>query len=183
MKITIATGNYPPEVSGQSTFVANLVNALEKLGVPINIVAYGLKLADDENEKISRVKRDHSRHWNYFLTVKKDSRQSQIIYAQDLFSSGLPAALAKTKRQKLIIRLGGDFLWEKMVNDGKSEVALSQYYSTPKSFKQKIYLLIYRFILNRADLIIFNTEWQKKVYQIFFKLNNNKIKVIENPKI
>ncbi len=178
-KIVIASGTYLPEVSGQSTFVSGLVKNLPA-DMAWSVVAYGGK-KESQRGKIFIVSRNFWRYLNYWRTIRRQASAAKIIFAQDLVSSGLPAALAKRQGQKLVIRIGGDFLWEKMVNSGRSEVPFSQYYDQPKSLAEKIYLLIYRFVMWRADKIIFNSEWQKGIYQRYFNLPTEKVTVLENP--
>jgi glycosyltransferase involved in cell wall biosynthesis len=178
-KIVIASGTYLPEVSGQSTFVSGLVKTLSAAGMAWSVVAYGGK-KETREDIIFIVPRNAWRYFSYWRVARKQARDAGIIFAQDLVSSGLPAALAKRSGQKLFIRIGGDFIWEKMVNSGRSEVPFSQYYDQPKSRTEKIYLLIYRFVMRRADKIVFNSEWQKGIYCRQFKLPDNKIEIIEN---
>jgi len=176
--LIIASGTFSPEVSGQSTFVNNLTKSLPA-ELKIKVVAYG-KNNEIRESKIFFVKKDKIRHLRYCLRLKRLAKGGMLIYAQDLFSSGLPAALAKG-RNKLIVRVGGDFLWEKMVNSGKCQVPLSRYYKQPKSLKEKFYLMVYRFIFRRADKIIFNTDWQKRLYLDIFEIPSEKTAVISNP--
>jgi len=178
-KIVIASGTYLPEVSGQSTFVSGLIKNLSAETV-WSVVAYGEK-REIREDKIFIVPRNFWRYFNYWRIVRKQAKDAKIIFAQDLVSSGWPAALAKRAGQKLVIRIGGDFLWEKMVNSRKSEVPLSQYYDQPKSLTEKIYLTIYRLVLGRADMIVFNNKWQKEIYQKIFNLPDSKVSLVENP--
>ena len=178
-KIAMATGAFLPEVSGQSTFVLNFINKLPQ-SIQSIVVSYGQKNKQRENN-IFIIKRNIWRYFNYWRLLRKKTKDVDIIYAQDLISSGCPAALAKRKNNKLIIRIGGDFLWEKMVNSGKCQVPLSEYYTQPKDLLEKIYLRIYKFVLKRCNKIVFNTEWQKKLYQKVFKIPKEKTAVIENP--
>ncbi|MBI5765898.1 glycosyltransferase family 4 protein, partial [Candidatus Falkowbacteria bacterium] len=87
----------------------------------------------------------------------------------------------KRKNNRLFVRLGGDFLWEKMVNSGKSEAPFIKYYDQPKSFMEKAYLMVYRFVLKHCDKVIFNTRWQADVYEKVFAIPNNRIVIVENP--
>ncbi|HNW09370.1 MAG TPA: glycosyltransferase [bacterium] len=178
-KIVIASGTYLPEVSGQSTFVSGLIKNLSAETV-WSVVAYGEK-REIREDKIFIVPRSFWRYFNYWRIVRKQAKDAKIIFAQDLVSSGWPAALAKRAGQKLVIRIGGDFLWEKMVNSRKSEVPLSQYYDQSKNLTEKIYLTIYRLVLGRADMIVFNNKWQKEIYQKIFNLPDSKVSLVENP--
>ncbi|NCN07240.1 glycosyltransferase [Candidatus Falkowbacteria bacterium] len=178
-KIVIASGTYLPEISGQSTFVDNFKKNLPA-DYELVIVAYGNK-TEVVNNNIYYIKRNIFRHLNYYLTIRNQAKDAVIIYAQDLVSSGLPAALAKRSSNYLVVRIGGDFLWEKMVNTGKTEVPISQYYQQPKSLLEKLYLKLYHYVINKSDKLIFNTPWPQKWYADYFNISINKISVIQNP--
>jgi glycosyltransferase involved in cell wall biosynthesis/4-amino-4-deoxy-L-arabinose transferase-like glycosyltransferase len=180
-KIVVATGTYLPEVSGQSTFVNNFRQNLPA-DYELVIVSYGNK-TEVRNGNIHTVKRNIFRYFHYYLVLRRQCKNAEFIYAQDLVSSGLPAAMAKRRENRLIIRIGGDFLWEKMVNMGKTGLPVSQYYDQPKSRIEKIYLKIYRYVLDRSDKIIFNTPWPQDWYREFFGIDKDKIQLIENPLI
>ncbi len=68
--------------------------------------------------------------------MRKLSNWADVVYAHDLVSVGLPCALAKflKPRTKLVVRLGGDFLWEKAYNNNWTDKPLSSYYQEPKKF-------------------------------------------------
>ena len=180
MKLVIATGTFPPEVSGQATFVGSFVDHFKNESITPIIVSYGEK-SGPKQTNVFRISRNVFRHLIYWFILWRQSRRADIIYAQDLFSSGLPAALAKRGKMKFVIRLGGDFLWEKMVNSGRCQLPLSQYYQQNKNWRERFYLAIYRFILDRAAKIIFNTDWQQSIYKKVFELPENKLAVITNP--
>ncbi len=178
MKIVIASGTFFPEVSGQASYIFNLLKYLG--GNEVKVISYSGQ--SSQRVYITLVKRNLFRFLNYALKLYFLAKKSDLIYAQDLFSSGLPATIIKkVTRKKLAIRLGGDFLWEKMVNAKRTAVPLREYYNQPKSLMEKLYLIIYKFILNSCDLIIFNTAWQQDLYLRVFKLPAAKTFVIDNP--
>ena len=178
MRIIIATGTYPPEVSGQATFVADIQRALQEKHIDCLVVTY----ADTTSSSgtVSAVARTPWRYLAYFHALSCQLNSDAIIYAQDLISSGIPAAFAKRRGVKMVVRIGGDFLWEKMVNRGSCTVPLRQYYEQPKNILERFILLLYRFVLRRADHIIFNTEWQQQLYIRQFRLPADKTSVVTN---
>jgi len=186
MKILIATGIFPPDIGGPATYLKKLIFELDKKGFQGWVVTY----ADTDNKRdnqwpVTEILRKHILPFRYFLYFKQLlglAKKADIIYAQDLFSSGLPAALVrKISKKKLIIRLGGDFLWEKAVNKEWTKKPLKEYYQERKTFKEKIYLKIGQLVLKSADLIIFSTNWQKEIYLENYQINRNRVEVIENP--
>jgi glycosyltransferase involved in cell wall biosynthesis len=189
MNILIASGIFIPEIGGPATYISNLAKEFIKLGHKVSVIAYSdqdsYDIDSDLSYKVFRIKRKNklSNYFRYYKRLKELSKNEDfdILYAFDHFSAGIPVScLAKKVNKPFIIRVGGDFLWEKMVNSGKCNVPLGEYYTMKKSFIEKIYLFIYQFVFNRATKIIFNTQWQKKLYEDNFVLHNKKNIVINN---
>jgi len=84
MKILVATGLYPPEGGGPSTYAKALFDELPKQGVSVEVLPF------------SRVRKYPPviRHMVYFFLCLKLSKEVSVIYAMDPVSVGLPASLA-----------------------------------------------------------------------------------------
>lgn len=103
MKITLATGLYPPEIGGPATYAAMLEEELPGFGFVVNTVPFGWVR---RYPKIIR-------HFAYAWKLYKESKGSEVIYALDPVSVGLPSMLvAKFTKKKFLVRLGGDYAWE-----------------------------------------------------------------------
>jgi glycosyltransferase involved in cell wall biosynthesis len=185
-KIVLASGIVPPDIGGPATYVTKLGQEFVEAGYRVKVLSYGDRESEiDEVLSVQRVSRKTnmlSRYLQYFQQLRKLAKWADIIYAQDLISVGLPCALLKLfkPKTKLVVRLGGDFLWEKAFNSGWSKQTLSQYHGQPKSFKEKIYLAAYRFSLSKFDQIIFSTKWQQGIYAKYFSVTKDKSVVISN---
>ena len=99
-------------------------------------------------------------------------------------SAGLPAGLAARLRGCLaVLRLGGDWLWEKAVEAGRTVLPLAAYYEHrddwPQTEKWRAFLL--RVALKFFKLIIFSTAWQRDIYTNYFGLKKEKTAIIANP--
>lgn len=186
MKILIATGIYPPDIGGMATIMRELALRLPQWGVEVTIVTYAEADSryQDVGVPILAINRNRgllSRYWSYFWSVFSAGKSADVIYGQDLISSGFPSAIAALLRgQHFILRLGGDFLWEKHARAG-GKVPLQHFYDKPKSFVEKIYLIVYRFVLRVAEHIIFNSQFQADLYNKVFLHSQKKISVIPNP--
>lgn len=129
------------------------------------------------------------RHCFYFLKILPWVIWADFILALDTFSVGWPAVCAaKLLRKKVIIRVGGDFLWENYVEDTGSlitlrdfndKLAACQRSKLELSLKYKIALRITRFVLNNA-ILVFTTFWQRDIWQRTYNLKKEKLFVIEN---
>lgn len=103
MKITVATGLYPPEIGGPATYAAMLEAELPARGIEVNVVPFGW------------VRRYPKlvRHMVYAYKLWRESRDADMLYALDPISVGLPTRLvAKWRRLPYLLRLGGDYAWE-----------------------------------------------------------------------
>ena len=190
MKVIIATGIFPPDIGGPAIYVEKLARELKNKGVNVKVITYSddgvnLKHQRDYNFPVVRISRNYSlpiRYFLYFWNLLKIAKDADIIYAQDLFSSGLPAVLAKKILcKKLVIRLGGDFLCEKAITKEWFKGSLSIYYKQPKNILEKVFLKITQYSLSGTDVIVFSTSWQKDIYLENYKISQDKVKIIENP--
>lgn len=188
LNILIATGIMPPAIGGPALYTVELTKQFRALGHSVKIVTYGDKQnveswAKDNVLIVPRVTNMPIRYWRYFILLYRQALEADLIYAHDLVSTGLPATLVKVlqPKKKLVIRLGGDFLWEKAYNQAWTNKPLSQYYQQKKNFKEKIYLMIYKLVLNRADHIIYSTKWQTDLSVKFLAVDSDKASIINNP--
>lgn len=179
MKIIIATGIYPPDIGGPAIYSQIIAREFGKLGHEVKLICYSDKKGDD----MVRILRKHwkpLRYWLYFWNLLKIAKDCDIIYAQGPLNSGLPAVLAgRILKKNVILRLGGDYIWERAVARGV-ELTLRQYYKLGLFKKQGIVFRIFRWVLKSVDLIIFSTEFQKDIYLEYLGLNKEKTVVIRN---
>lgn len=181
--ILIATGIYPPDIGGPATYLSRLHKELAQFGYKIVILTYAdTNAATEHKHSVSRHHNALVRYWYYFLYLWKIAKHNDIIFAQDLVSTGLPAGLVKLLRPnlKLVVRIGGDFLWEKSYNKGWTTQTLDKYYKQHKNIIEKFYLMIYKFVLRQCDSVIFSTHWQKNIYEKYIKSGKTKYGVVEN---
>ena len=99
----------------------------------------------------------------------------------DSLGAGLPAVIAgKLFNKKVVIRLGGDFLWEKFVESGRGKVTMAEFYQ--KKLHQR-FIILFRliiFALQNTDKIVFTTEFQKGLFVSYYGLRPNKVFMIRN---
>lgn len=178
MNILIATGIYPPHIGGPAQYAKNLYETWSKQGHTVTVKTYDL-----EHKLPTGI-----RHIYYFFKIFPSVINSDFILALDTFSVGLPSVIAaKLLSVPVIIRTGGDFLWEGYVERTKQKILLKDFYTNPQlNIKEKIIFFITKCTLQCADKIVFSTTWQKDIWVKPYRINENKISVIENfygPKI
>ena len=173
MKITIATGVYPPEIGGPSEYARELFSVLTAKGHDVKVVTYG------------NLKKFLTgfRHILYFFRLVMQAYNTKYIITLDTFSTGLPAVLfSKLFRKKIVIRVGGDFLWESYVNRTHQMIFMSEFYKEKRkySLKEKIIFHLTRFVFRNSNALVFNTDWQRKIMMEPYCLDIEKTYVIEN---
>ncbi len=185
MKIVLATGIYPPDIGGPATYVKALASELLRLGNAVSVVTYGtkdlgLRTKDQGNGgaegwRVVTVPRRGGpivRWWRYVQALRKVAADADVIEAFSSVSAGVPLILARLQGPKKVLRLGGDFFWERYTDRGGEKGLKEWYASRPrsKSIMQKI--------LGSFDHIVFSTEFQKALYRAQYRLPMHS--VIEN---
>lgn len=172
MKIVLATPIYPPEIGGPAIYSQKLEGGLAKKGHTVKVVSY------------QRLKKypQPLRIFIYFLKLFRNASGSDMIYAFNLISCGLPACCVSIiLRKKFFIRLGGDFLWERAVEAGRTKKPLREYYQGRKTAKEKFWIILMKMIFNKTDKVIFTSQFQRDIYLKAFGIKKEKTTIIQNP--
>lgn len=174
MKILITTGIYPPELGGPAEYAKNLAEIWRKEGNEIWV-----KIFSRFNKFPSGL-----RHIIYFFNILPAVWRADFILALDTISCALPAVLAsKIFNKRIILRTGGDFLWESYVERTGDLVLMREFYETSIdkfSFKEKLTMSLISFVLRTVDTVIWSTAWQKNIFMNPYKLERQKHVVVEN---
>ncbi|HEY4511365.1 MAG TPA: glycosyltransferase family 4 protein [Candidatus Paceibacterota bacterium] len=174
MKILIATGIYPPDIGGPAEYAFNLEREFRALGYEVNVLSYRL-------EKKLPI---GIRHLYYFFRTVFSLPGTTFILALDTWSVGLPALLAaKLFGKKVIMRIGGDFLWESYVERSKHMIPLSRFYgdkSVRLNVKEKIIKMLMGIALRNTNALAFTTEWQKNIMSTPYAISPTRTQIIPN---
>jgi len=173
MKILFAVGIYPPQVGGPSHYSYSLNQKFKKIGIETGVATYGYFL------RLPSI----IRHFAYFWKLLALGRKCDVILGFDSVSVGLPAIFAgKILRKKVILRLGGDFLWEQYVERTKEKIPLSQFYKQKRFYtcKERIIFNIINYVVQKSDVVVFSTPWFRDIFVEAYKPKIEKTIVIEN---
>jgi glycosyltransferase involved in cell wall biosynthesis len=174
VKIVIATPLWPPEIGGPAQYAANLSREFEAKGHEVVVV------------KFNEVRRWPSglRHLLYFAKIWRALWGADWCLALDTFSVALPSVLAgKLLGKKVLIRTGGDFLWENYVERTGDLVLLRDFYLTrlgKLNFKERLVFSLSRWVVRHAALLVFSTEWQRQIWLKPYGLELGRTKMVEN---
>lgn len=172
MQIVIATGIYPPEIGGPALYAKGVHESLKKMGHDAPVVLFGT------------LRRFPSglRHILYAIKLFAAARKASAIFAFDTYSVGLPASLVgMILRIPVVIRIGGDFVWEMYIERTKERIPLPDFYLSPRalSLKERVAEACVRWMLHHARLA-FNTKWLLDIWQKPYALDATRARVVEN---
>ncbi len=175
MNILLATGIYPPALGGPAKYAENLEKEWGNMGHKVCVKTF---------TKVEHTLPTGFRHLYYFLKIIPSVIWCDFIYALDTFSVGWPATCsARLFGKKIIIRTGGDFLWEGYVERTGDLVLLKDFYTTKQdawSEKEKFIFKITMWTLHNTDMLIFSTQWQKDIWTEPYELSSVNTALIEN---
>ena len=189
MKILIATGIFIPEVGGPATYANKIAKELLALGHQVQIITYSDKSEYEVDKKLPysvfRIKRSNKliNYWNYFKTLKKVAKDTDVVYSFDHFSAGIPSALySMIFKKDFYIRVGGDFIWERYLDFNEEDISLDDFYKKSLHLKsENKRFKIIKWVFSRTTGIIFTTKFQLSIFQQYYTLAAEKLFVINNP--
>ena len=170
-RILIATGLYPPDIGGPAKYARYLSEEFRKMGYANFVSVFPLRWPSG------------IRHAAYALSLIVPLRLSDSVLILDTFSCGVPASLmARLFRKKIVVRVGGDFLWEQYAGHTRNSVPLDAFYlSHPRlSAKERLIFRLTRGVLRRANAVAFNTAWQQELWREPYRLARENIAVVGN---
>jgi len=171
--LVLTSAFFPPSIGGPATFVSNIGPEFVKIGYEVSYVNL------EPYKHTSKLKRMFLFTADFWRSIK----YADIVLICDTWSMLIPSALlCIVRRKKYIVRIGGDHLWETYIARTKEQTKLSSFYSpTPTpSFKEKIIFFLTRMSVRYAVASVFNTTWQRDIWEKPYSLKKSKTYVVEN---
>ena len=172
MRVVVATGLYPPQVGGPALYAQGVKEVFEKMGHETTLVLF------------SKFRRFPTgvRHFLYTLKLFAAAWRADAIFAFDTYSVGVPSAFVGSLLGiPVVLRIGGDFLWESYVERTKAIVPLSEFYRTPRDLRIKEHIAFHcvRWMLHHVTLA-FNTRWLFEIWKEPYQLTEENCHIVEN---
>ena len=157
MKVLIASG----DSGGPATYTQLLKQSLPNKGIEVDVASFQSVISLPPGV----------RHIVYFFKLLKQTKNVDVIYAQDPFSVGYPAMLvSKIRKKKLFLKVVGDYAWEQgQVRFGVTEKLDSFVRDLPRRrpFFVSFLVLIERTVARNAYKIIVPSEYLKKIVTLW----------------
>lgn len=170
MRLLICTGIYPPDIGGPATYSKLLADELPKRGIEVRILSFG------SVRYLPKI----IRHFVYFLKVLRMGAGTDIVFAQDPVSVGLPSVLAaKILRKKFIIRVAGDYAWEQARQRFGIKDSIDEFQDKKYGLGVEFLRIMQKFTANYSQTIIAPSIYFKNLVSGWLK-NKDKVHAIYN---
>lgn len=172
-KIVIVTPLFPPDVGGPAKQAFYLAELLKKENVPHEVLVYS-----------QYHKRDGKLgHFYFFKDILFRVQKGDTVVVFDEMALGFSALLAtRLRRATLLVRVGGDRLWERAVESGRVPLeTLNQFYASGQYKSVYPFLSFLRkLVLTSANRVIFSSVWYQELLSCYLDIRKEKISLIKN---
>lgn len=168
MKIILATGIFPPEIGGPATYVRGLARELTARGDDVVIVTYGARQGFDRAEgysviSVGRQGGPLGRWLRYRDELAFHGKTADFVCAFTSISAGIPMLMSGVRGPTKILRLGGDFFWERYTDAGGT-MGLREWYTSRFGFWRLVNSLVMGKVLRTFDQLVYSTEFQRAIH-------------------
>ena len=182
LRITLPTGIFPPDIGGPASYVPRIAEALTARGHAVTVIT----LADDPDGggqypfPVRRIRRGMPRIPRMIRTISAiaaSARKADLIYANGLF---IEAAMAAAfVRRPLVMKIVGDWAWERARNRGEMIPTVEEFQSRRQSPLSEAVKWLRTRTTQRADAVITPSRYLKAVVA-GWGIPERRIKVVYN---
>ncbi len=190
MHLVLATGIFPPDVGGPATYVEHLAKEFIRCGVEhLTVITFAGKLeepitvSEEGGKTVVRVSKSGGpllRWRRYARALREHAAESDVVVAFSSISVGMPLKMARLRKPKCILRLGGDYFWERYTALSGMRTLREWYKLRPYTGRKLLsdetaYRLTRRLnarylapLLPSFDRIAFTTQFQQEIYRLYY---------------
>ncbi|MBN2084377.1 MAG: glycosyltransferase family 4 protein [Anaerolineales bacterium] len=157
LRIALPTGIFPPDIGGPASYVPRIAEALTARGHEVAVIT----LADDPagggaySFPVRRIRRGMPRIPRMIRTISAiaaSAREADLIFANGLFiEAAIAAAFA---RRKLVMKIVGDWAWERARNRGEKIPSVEEFQSRRQSPRSEAVKWLRARVTQRANAVI-----------------------------
>lgn len=152
--VLVATGISAPDIGGPATYTKILAEEFPMHGIRIDVASFR------DVRHLPKV----VRHIVYFFTVLRAAKNTDVIFAQDPVSVGVPAlCVASLLGKRFAVKVVGDYAWEQYRNANPDGADI-------EAFQKKLFCIItevrraaQRHVVQSADVVIVPSDYLKKI--------------------
>lgn len=173
-KITILAPLAANEIGGTQNYVQELTKVFSEYGYSVSIIYFTYYKKYPTG----------IRHIAYFLSILFRGWNSKAFLALDSFSVAFPAkCVSIITKVPMLVRIGGDFLYEEYLERTREEVPLKFFYEKHKykfTLKEQCIKYVQAWVCQGSH-VIWNSIFLKTIWHKAYTLQPKKEFIIENP--
>jgi len=183
MRICLVAGIFPPEIGGPATYVPRIASALVNRGHQISLITLSDELGHDDScypFSVSRILRSQAKLVRVPRTVYEIAavaRGSDVIFANGLLFESFIAA--KIVGKPLVMKVVGDWAWERVINARKIGDNLDQFQQRHYNPSIEFLKLLRAFVTRQADLVVTPSYYLRRIV-IGWGVSEERVHVIYN---
>lgn len=185
-KILIATGIFSPDIGGPASYAHTVAERLAASG-DVTVITYSsVRRSPIDAELPFRVVRVWNKwpkgikHALFFFKMISHAQNCDVVFALNAVSAGVPArAAARMFKKKFVVKIVGDYAWERAIGAGKTSLLLNDFQRAPRGGFAKVLHTIQFQVCKGAHAIIVPSEYLGQIVQ-GWGIPQEKIRVIYN---
>ncbi|MDR3558648.1 MAG: glycosyltransferase family 4 protein [Candidatus Pacebacteria bacterium] len=174
MRILIATSIYPPDIGGSARYARNLYETWKGQGHEVIVASYGWERAAPPG----------LRHLLYFTKILRKGWNADLVIILDTWTAAVPTFVAcKLMNKRYVMRVSGDFLWERYIERTGDLVLFREFYGTRLghlSDREKVLFFAAQKVMRNAAAVIFSASIQRDIFEKAYGLDHAKSFIVEN---